>query len=121
MRHRPVTLIGTKVGRCRVEFPSPEDGVALIARVSEVDRIRHLRDVFPDHLRVPSIAAAGEDEGVATDVFGRAVGPCGADSANVPCFVGEEAGYMCRGRNVDVLSGNRSGQCGHELAAGPIG
>ena len=100
---RAVTLERAHVLDRRAELLAPLHRVAGVARMAVVVRIDHLRDVLGDHGLVAAVAAAGEDQRVAADVLGLAVGPRHADAADVAFGVGIQVGGAGGGGERDAL------------------
>jgi hypothetical protein len=62
-----VPLIGRKAADVRAKLLAPENGVAVVAGMAEIDRGGDLGDIPFDELPVAAKAVAGEDQGVAPD------------------------------------------------------
>ena len=53
-----MTLIGAKVRKLRAQRAAPHDSVATIARMAEIERALHFRDVATNEIRAAAKTAA---------------------------------------------------------------
>ena len=118
-RDRAVPLERAHVFDRRAELFAPLHRVAGVAGMAVVVRIDHLRDVLGDHRLVAAVAAAGEDQRVAADVLGLAVGPRHAHAADAAVGVGIQVGGAGGGgeRNARRFHGGEQGR--QQLRAEP--
>ena len=72
-RDRTVPLIGAKVRQLRAERIAPDDGIAAVARMTEIEGIRHFRNVAADEFRISAEPVARQDQRIASDAFAGAV------------------------------------------------
>ena len=70
------------MGKLSAKRIAPDDGIAPVARVTEVERARHFRNVAADELRISAKAVAGEDHRLATDALAAAVAASDFDAAD---------------------------------------
>ena len=68
-----MALIGAEMRKLRAERLAPKHGIAAIAGMTEIKRIRHFRNEAAHQLRIAAISIAGEDQCVAADALARAV------------------------------------------------
>ena len=68
-----MSLIGGHVFRFSAERGSPAHGVALVAGVTEVERVGDLRQVALHHVLVTAEAGAGQDERFVFNLVARSV------------------------------------------------
>ena len=112
-RDRAVALIAGKRGHARTERLAPQHRIALIARMAEVERIGHLRDMPPHQFRVSAVAVAGEHQRAAADGF--AGDPHAFDEAVV---IREQRLADTAGQDRDVARLRGAAQAIDQLGAG---
>ena len=82
MRDRTVPLIARHVFELRAELAAPQDSVAEIARVSEIQTVAHFRNVPGHEIGSPAITVARQYQGIAAERVARSVPPRDLDTAN---------------------------------------
>src|SRR5690242_18881548 len=113
-----MTLVSAKVGQLRAERIAPENGVALIARMTEIERARHFRNVAANEVRIPTKAVAGEDHRLTADVLAAAVAVSDFDAADAPFGIHEQALRHASRQNDNVVRFGSAAQPVDQLPAG---
>ena len=75
----------------RAQRIAPEHGIAAIAGVAEVERVRHFGNEPAHQLGIAAIAVAGEDQRAAADALARAVAAQEFDAADAAARLREQA------------------------------
>ena len=100
---RAVALEGAHVLDRGAERLAPLHCVPSVAYVPVVMGVDHFRDVFGDERLVAAVPAAGEDQRVAADVLGLAVGPRYAHAAHAAVRVDVQVSCARGGGERNVL------------------
>src|SRR4029079_10596539 len=108
----------TKVGELRAERIAPDDGVALIARMTEIERARHFWNVAANEVRIPTKAIAGEDHRLTADVLAAAVAVSDFDAVDAPFGIHEQALRRASRQNNNVIRFSGTAQPVDQFAAG---
>src|SRR6478672_13315415 len=77
-----MALISGEMRELRAQRLAPEHGLAAIAGVAKVKRVRHFRNETPYQLGIAAIAIAGKHQRAAADLLARAVRPLDFDAAH---------------------------------------
>ena len=117
-RQRTVALIGAEMCELRAKRVAPDHGVAAIARMTEIKRVRHFRNKAPHQFGVAAIAVAGQDQRVTADAFARAIAANGLHTANIAIGSGEQRLGHAFGEIDNVAGLGGSAQPVDQLRAG---
>src|SRR5579859_3494645 len=113
-----MALIRAEMRKLGAERFAPEHGVAAIAGVTEVERVRHLGGKAAHQLRIAAIAIAGEDQRIAADAFARAVAAYDLYATDAAIRLGDQILHRAPGEDDDVVCFGRAAQPVDQLASG---
>src|SRR5262249_2910445 len=88
-RNRTVALIGPQTGKLGTKALTPQNRLTAIARVSEIERVCHLRYKPAPQFRMAAVTVASEDQCVAADAFALLIAAHDLDAAHAPLLLRE--------------------------------
>ena len=110
-----MALIGAHMTGPGAEGAAPVHRVALIAGMAKILRRRHVWDMFGQHVRVAAITVAGQDNGLAADLFHPAIGAFKAQARDPAVFAGEQLRHLGVDHDVNLRRLRRAEQTGHQI------
>jgi len=112
-----MALVPGHVAQRGAELLAPEHRLALVAGMTEIERVRQRGDVFPHQRLVPRIAAASQHDGARADALLAAIGPLRHQAADRAAGVAHQRGdaRFRQQRHLRLLGG--LAQSVHQLRA----
>src|SRR5262249_44438899 len=120
-RDRTVALVGAKTRKLGVEPLSPQNGVAAITGVSEIQRVRHLWYEAAYQLGVASVTVGGKDQGVAADALATSIASRNLDATHASVLLREQRLRDASRQHDNLAQFGGIAQAINQLAAGAAG
>ena len=116
-----VALVAAQVGQPGLELTPPEDGAAVVAGMAGKSGVAHGGQQVVDHVGVATKAIAGQQQGVAAQVFQGAVRTLVAQAQHLVGGVDPEFAHQRLGHDVGASGLRGTFQSRHQRSAGALG
>src|SRR5262249_10267863 len=114
---RTVTLVGAKTGKLGAERLAPQNRIAAIAGMTEIECMCHLRHEAGNELGIAPVTVAGEDQSLAADALAYAVAAHNLNAPHAAIDLGEQPVGDALGQDDDTASFRGMAQTVDQLPA----
>ena len=116
-----MALVAAQVGQPGMELTPPENGAAVVAGMAGKGGVAHGGQQVADHVRVAAKAIAGQQQGIAAQVFQGAVRTLVTQAQHLIGGVHPEFAHQRFGHDVGASGLRRTFQSRHQRSAGALG